>query len=79
MDRILALCICAIASSVVCPAQEQPAAGADARRHHAPKIWSEEQLQTWFNPVAGINRPPNHYSEAEYYAAPIDNLRKEPR
>jgi hypothetical protein len=43
-----------------------------------PKIWDEEKLATWATPVAGINLPPNFYSEEEYYAAPVDNLRTYP-
>jgi len=43
-----------------------------------PKIWDEQELATWATPVAGLGVPPGHYSEAEYYAAPIDNLRTYP-
>jgi hypothetical protein len=43
-----------------------------------PKIWDAKQLATWPTPVAGINTIPNFYSEEEYYAAPIDNLRTYP-
>src|SRR5881296_529452 len=43
-----------------------------------PKIWDERQLATWNLPVAGVNTKPRHYSEAEYYAAPVDNLRTYP-
>jgi hypothetical protein len=78
MDRILALCVCGIASLLVSPAQEKPAASANASRHRAPKIWNEKELETWHNPVAGLNIRPHHYSEAEYYAAPTDNLRSYP-
>jgi hypothetical protein len=78
MDRILAVCICGIASLVTASAQDKPRTSANAARRLAPKIWTEQQLQTWYNPVAGINVRPNHYSETEYYAAPIDNLRSYP-
>jgi len=44
----------------------------------APRIWTEEKLRDWANPVAGINLPPKHLSEAKFYAAPIDNLRTYP-
>src|SRR5437588_1923562 len=40
-----------------------------------PRIWDAKQLAAWATPVAGINLPANFYSEAEYYAAPIDNVR----
>ena len=43
-----------------------------------PKIWDSKQLATWPTPVAGINTIPNFYSEEEYYAAPVDNLRTYP-
>ena len=44
----------------------------------APKIWDDKALATWATPVAGINASPNFYTEAEYYAAPVDNLRTYP-
>jgi hypothetical protein len=43
-----------------------------------PKIWDSKQLATWATPVAGVNATPNFYSEEEYYAAPVDNLRTYP-
>lgn len=43
-----------------------------------PKIWDAKQLATWATPVAGINATANFYSEADYYAAPVDNLRTYP-
>jgi hypothetical protein len=43
-----------------------------------PKIWDEKQLATWATPVAGIGIPPTFYSEKEYYAAPVDNVRTYP-
>lgn len=43
-----------------------------------PKIWDAKELATWALPVAGANVPPNFYSEEEYYAAPVDNLRTYP-
>ena len=33
---------------------------------------------TWATPVAGLNVRANHFSEAEYYQAPIDNYRTYP-
>src|ERR1041384_8259194 len=44
----------------------------------APKIWDAKQLATWATPVAGINKTANFYSEEEYYAAPVDNVRTYP-
>jgi hypothetical protein len=44
----------------------------------APKIWDAKALASWATPVAGINATPNFYSEEDYYAAPVDNLRTYP-
>ncbi|HXG93812.1 MAG TPA: hypothetical protein VNN73_15815 [Blastocatellia bacterium] len=44
----------------------------------APKIWDDKQLATWAVPIAGVNAMPNFYTEAEYYSAPVDNLRTYP-
>jgi len=43
-----------------------------------PKIWDENALATWATPVAGLGVPPGHFSEVEYYSAPVDNLRTYP-
>lgn len=43
-----------------------------------PKIWDEKALSDWATPVAGLGKPPGHFSEKEYYAAPVDNLRTYP-
>lgn len=43
-----------------------------------PKIWDEKELATWATPLAGLGVRPGHFSEAEYYAAPIVNLRTYP-
>src|SRR6185369_15645442 len=43
-----------------------------------PKVWDEQALATWVTPVAGLNVRPGHFSEAEYYQAPIDNYRTYP-
>ena len=58
-------------------------AGAPSQREAAkgiivPKIWDAKQLSTWATPVAGIGVQPSFYSEEEYYAAPIDNVRTYP-
>lgn len=36
----------------------------------APRIWNDRDLADWATPVAGLNTRPDHFSEAEYYAAP---------
>src|SRR5262249_2092448 len=43
-----------------------------------PRIWDSKQLETWATPVAGIGVTARLYSEEEYYAAPIDNVRTYP-
>ena len=43
-----------------------------------PRTWDEVALAEWATPVAGLNVRPGHFSEAEYYRAPIDNLRTYP-
>jgi hypothetical protein len=37
----------------------------------APRIWNDRDLAEWATPVAGLNARPDHFSEAEYYAAPL--------
>lgn len=54
------------------------ASAADADRKTAPKIWNESTLKDWATPVAGVNARPRFYSEAEFYAAPVDDLRTYP-
>jgi len=55
-------------------AQTRPASG----KIVVPRIWDAKQLATWATPVAGVNTIANFYSEDEYYAAPVDNLRTYP-
>jgi hypothetical protein len=43
-----------------------------------PKIWDAKQLATWGIPIVGVNATPNYITEAEYYAAPVDDLRTYP-
>ena len=45
---------------------------------HAPKIWDDRALADWATPVAALKVRPSHYTSAEYYAAPADNLRTYP-
>jgi hypothetical protein len=37
----------------------------------APRFWNDHDLADWATPVAGINLRPGHYSEKEYYSAPV--------
>jgi hypothetical protein len=43
-----------------------------------PKTWDDRALANWATPVAGLNVRPGHFSETEYYAAPVDNFRTYP-
>ncbi len=43
-----------------------------------PRTWSTEALRDWATPLAATGDRPGHYSESEYYRAPIDNYRTYP-
>jgi hypothetical protein len=43
-----------------------------------PQIWNDTALADWATPIAGLNVRPGHYSSAEYYSVPGDNLRTYP-
>jgi hypothetical protein len=43
-----------------------------------PKIWDDAALKEWATPVAGLGVRPDHYTSAEYYSVPADNLRTYP-
>ena len=43
-----------------------------------PKTWDDRALADWATPVAGLNVRPGHFSDCEYYAAPVENLRRYP-
>ena len=43
-----------------------------------PRIWDDAALLDWATPVAALNLRPAHYSSAEYYSVPGDNLRTYP-
>ena len=44
----------------------------------APRIWDDAALVDWATPVATLNVRPAHYSSAEYYGVPGENLRTYP-
>ena len=44
----------------------------------APKIWDDRALADWATPLAALKIRPTHYTAAEYYSAPSDNLRTYP-
>ena len=44
----------------------------------APRTWDTAALSDWATPLAAIDVRPSHFSEAEYYRAPLDNYRTYP-
>lgn len=59
-------------------AQAAPATRPESRAVVVPKLWDSKALEGWATPVAGLGKPPSFVSEADYYAAPVDNLRTDP-
>ena len=43
-----------------------------------PRIWDDAALSDWATPLAALKIRPGHYTAAEYYAVPADNLRTYP-
>jgi len=43
-----------------------------------PAIWNDRALEDWATPLASLKIRPAHYTAAEYYSAPSDNLRTYP-
>jgi hypothetical protein len=43
-----------------------------------PRTWDTRALADWATPLANINVRPAHFSEEEYYRAPLDNYRTYP-
>ena len=71
MVRRLALLAGAIAA-VTSLAAQLPA------RTGVPRLWTDEALAGWALPIAGVKATPKYYTEAEYYAAPVDEVRTYP-
>jgi hypothetical protein len=44
----------------------------------APAIWDDRALAEWATPIAALKMRPTHYTTAEYYSVPADNLRTYP-
>ena len=55
-----------------------PGQSSNAFEPKIPKTWDETALEIWATPLAGLNARPGHFSEIEYYQAPIDNYRTYP-
>lgn len=42
---------------------------------HVPRTWDSAALKDWATHIAELGVRPGHFSEADYYAAPIENYR----
>ena len=78
MNRIAVLVFCVLPIAVPSVGQIRSDGRVDNRLTRAPRIWTEEALRDWANPVAGINLRPKHLSEADFYSAPVVDLRTYP-
>src|SRR6476620_2486973 len=63
------LCRCILSLFLVLSANGQKPSGGVA-----PKIWYDAALATWATPIAALGIRPGHFTSAEYYSAPADNL-----
>ena len=70
MRRLIATSIVTLAVATLAAQQ--------VTRTRAPRLWTDEALSGWALPIAGVNATPSFYTEAEYYAAPVDELRTYP-
>src|SRR5689334_805302 len=46
-------------------------AQSNSRLLEAPRVWNDRNLRDWATPVAGLNVRPGHFSEKDYYSAPV--------
>jgi hypothetical protein len=53
-------------------------AAAQQGRIPVPVIWDDKALEDWVTPVAALGVRPGHFTQAEYYAVPGENLRTYP-
>src|SRR3954454_19622392 len=65
-------------AGLVAFAAAAPLVAQTATRIRAPRLWTDEALKSWALPIAGVDASPSFYTEAEFYAAPIDELRTYP-
>jgi mono/diheme cytochrome c family protein len=42
-----------------------------ASRIDPSRVWNDRELADWATPVAGLNIRPGHYTEEQYYSAPV--------
>jgi hypothetical protein len=64
ISLVVGLTVCIAATALIAQA---PA--------NVPKIWDDAALADWATPIAALKTRPGHYTSAEYYAVPADNLR----
>jgi len=53
-------------------------AAAQEQRIAVPRIWDDKALEEWATPIAALGIRPGHFTSAEYYAVPGENLRTYP-
>jgi hypothetical protein len=49
-----------------------------AAQMHVPRVWNEKGFEGWQLPIAGQKFTAGHFTEEEYYRAPVENLRTYP-
>src|SRR5258707_7009596 len=64
--------ICLFLMARPLPAQPAP------QQQSVPRTWDTRALSEWATPLASIDIRPGHFSEEEYYRAPLDNYRTYP-
>src|SRR5262245_24133675 len=69
---IVAVLLAGAITTGTSPASQQP------QSSRTPPLWSDEALRTWALPIAGVKTTPRFFTQAEYYAAPIDEVRTYP-
>ena len=50
----------------------------EGRMISTPKIWDDKALEDWATPIAALGLRPGHFSAAEYYVVPANNLKTYP-
>jgi hypothetical protein len=69
---IVAVLLAGAITTGMYPAAQQPESS------RTPRLWTDEALRTWALPIAGVKTTPRFFTQAEYYAAPIDEVRTYP-
>jgi hypothetical protein len=76
---VRAACPCACLVALSCsPLASQQSSSPTPTAIVVPRLWDDAALADWATPLAGLGLPPTHLSAAQYYAAPVDNLRTYP-